>query len=74
MPFCTMAVAWCTLPCDMVDGSAHDWCCRAASAVFHDSSRILLAAVKFFLGQDEIAEGVATATTRAAMARRRRGR
>jgi hypothetical protein len=30
--------------------------CRAASAVFHDSPRMLLAAVKFFLGQDEAAE------------------
>lgn len=29
----------------------------AASAVFHDSPRILLAAVKFFLGQDEASEG-----------------
>ena len=30
---------------------------RAASAVFHDSPRILLAAVKFFLGQDAAGEG-----------------
>lgn len=50
-----MAVAWCTLPCSAIDGRVHGWC--AASAVFHDSPRILLAAVKFFLGQDEIAEG-----------------
>ena len=32
--------------------------CRvlAASAVFHESPRIMLAAVKFFLGQDEASE------------------
>ena len=28
----------------------------AASAAFHESSRIMLAAVKFFLGQDEAAD------------------
>ena len=32
-------------------------CPPAASAVFHDSPRILLAAVKFFLGQDEPGAG-----------------
>ncbi len=31
-------------------------CWRAASAVFHESPRIVLAAVKFFLGQDESSE------------------
>ena len=33
------------------------WQHPAASAVFHESPRILLAAVKFFLGQDEAGEG-----------------